>query len=124
MPSRTGAVAVGCGIAFAAVVVLVIVLVAAMVMLIDTASDSMISRDEYDAVHVGESETAVRDRLPSGESFLTAGADRKGPPRPEGAQCLVLLADQEPKSLTTDLVFRFCFQDGKLVDKQTYEVKQ
>ncbi len=122
--SRAGGIAVGCGIAFAAVVVLVIVMIAAAVMLMDTASDSMIARDEYDAVHVGESETSVRGRLPSGESFLTAGADRKGPPRPEGAQCLVLLADQQPSTLTTDLVFRFCFLDGKLVDKQAYEVKQ
>ncbi|MFE7181076.1 sensor histidine kinase [Streptomyces erythrochromogenes] len=122
--SRAGGIAVGCGIAFAAVVVLVIVMIAAAVMLMDTASDSMIARDEYDAVHVGESETSVRGRLPSGESFLTAGADRKGPPRPEGAQCLVLLADHQPSKLTTDLVFRFCFLDGKLVDKQAYEVKQ
>ncbi|MFJ1564356.1 sensor histidine kinase [Streptomyces erythrochromogenes] len=124
VPSRVGGIAVGCGIAFAAVVVLVIVMVAAAVMLMDTASDSMIARDEYDAVHVGESEKSVRGRLPSGESFLTAGADRKGPPRPEGAQCLVLLADHQPSALTTDLVFRFCFLDGKLVDKQAYEVKQ
>ncbi|MCX5585696.1 sensor histidine kinase [Streptomyces erythrochromogenes] len=124
VPSRAGGIAVGCGIAFAAVVVLVIVMVAAAVMLMDTASDSMIGRDEYDAVHVGESEKSVRGRLPSGESFLTAGAERKGPPRPEGAQCLVLLADHQPSTLTTDLVFRFCFLDGKLVDKQAYEVKQ
>ncbi|WP_234362136.1 sensor histidine kinase [Streptomyces sp. IMTB 1903] len=125
VPSRAGAVAVGCGIAVAAVVVLVIVLVAAAVMLMDTAVDSMIGRDEYDAVHVGDAETSVRDRLPGGESFLTAGADRKGPPRPEGSQCLVLLADdQSGQNLTTDLVFRFCFKDGKLVDKQAYEVKQ
>ncbi|MFJ3974530.1 sensor histidine kinase [Streptomyces sp. NPDC090021] len=125
VPSRAGGIAVGCGIAFAAVVVLVIVLVAAAVMLMDTAGDAMIGRDEYDAVHVGEAERTVRDRLPSGESFLTAGADRKGPPRPEGSECLVLLAnDQSGQSLTTDLVFRFCFKDGKLVDKQAYEVKQ
>ncbi|MFD9082332.1 sensor histidine kinase [Streptomyces erythrochromogenes] len=124
VPSRAGGIAVGCGIAFAAVVVLVIVMIAAAVMLMDTASDSMIARDEYDAVHVGESEKSVRGRLPSGESFLTAGADRKGPARPEGAQCLVLLADHQPSTLTTDLVFRFCFLDGKLVDKQAYEVKQ
>ncbi|MFE6907197.1 sensor histidine kinase [Streptomyces erythrochromogenes] len=124
VPSRAGGIAVGCGIAFAAVVVLVIVMVVAAVMLMDTASDSMIGRDEYDAVHVGESEKSVRGRLPSGGSFLTAGADRKGPLRPEGSECLVLLADDQPNTLTTDLVFRFCFLDGKLVDKQAYEVKQ
>ncbi|MEU6297174.1 sensor histidine kinase [Streptomyces erythrochromogenes] len=124
IPSRAGGIAVGCGIAFAAVVVLVIVMVVAAVMLMDTASDSMIGRDEYDAVHVGESEKSVRGRLPSGGSFLTAGAERKGPLRPEGSECLVLLADDQPNTLTTDLVFRFCFLDGKLVDKQAYEVKQ
>ncbi|MFB7169640.1 sensor histidine kinase [Streptomyces sp. NPDC056254] len=125
VPSRSGGIAVGCGIAFAAVVVLVIVVIAAALLLLDSVGDAMISRDEYDAVQVGEAEQAVRDRLPSGESFLTAGADRKGPPRPQGSECLALLADDQPNdSLTTDLVFRFCFQDGKLVDKQAYEVKQ
>ncbi|WP_030707596.1 sensor histidine kinase [Streptomyces sp. NRRL F-2580] len=122
--SRTGGVAVGCGIAFAAVVLLVIVLGAGVVLLVDSAGDAMIGRDEYDAVHVGESEQSVRDRLPSGESFMTAGAVRKGPARPPGSECLALLAEESSGSWGTDLVFRFCFQDGKLVDKQVYEVKQ
>ncbi|MFD4863922.1 sensor histidine kinase [Streptomyces sp. NPDC058412] len=122
--SRTGGVAVGCGIAFAAVVLLVIVLGAGAVLLADSAGDAMIGRDEYDAVHVGESEQSVRDRLPSGESFMTAGAVRKGPARPPGSECLALLAEEASGSWGTDLVFRFCFQDGKLVDKQVYEVKQ
>ncbi|MEU9081689.1 histidine kinase [Streptomyces sp. NPDC048357] len=122
--SRTGGVAVGCGIAFAAVVLLVIVLGAGAVLLADSAGDAMIGRDEYDAVHVGEPEQTVRDRLPSGESFMTAGAVRKGPARPPGSECLALLAEESSGSWGTDLVFRFCFQDGKLVDKQVYEVKQ
>lgn len=50
--------------------------------------------------------------------------DRKGPLRPEGASCLVLLSAEPQEELTTDTVFRFCFKDGKLVDKQVYEVKQ
>ncbi|MFB7183221.1 sensor histidine kinase [Streptomyces sp. NPDC056257] len=122
--SRTGGVAVGCGIAVAAVVLLVIVLGAGVVLLVDSAGDAMIGRDEYDAVHVGEPEQSVRDRLPSGESFMTAGAVRKGPARPPGSECLALLAEEPSGSWDTDLVFRFCFQDGKLVDKQVYEVKQ
>ncbi|MFF3678290.1 sensor histidine kinase [Streptomyces sp. NPDC002120] len=122
--SRTGGVAVGCGIAVAAVVLLVIVLGAGVVLLVDSAGDAMIGRDEYDAVQVGEPEQSVRDRLPSGESFMTAGAVRKGPARPPGSECLALLAEEPSGSWDTDLVFRFCFQDGKLVDKQVYEVKQ
>ncbi len=124
MPSRSGGLAVGCGVAFAAMVLLVVVFGAGVVLMIDSASDAMIDRDEFDAVHVGETEQAVRDRLPSGENFLTAGAARKGPPKPAGSECLALLAEDQPSGLGTDRIFRFCFQDGKLVEKQEYEVKQ
>ncbi|MCX5377240.1 sensor histidine kinase [Streptomyces sp. NBC_00091] len=121
--SRTGGVAMGCGIAVAAVVMLIIVLGAAVVMLVGSVDKAMIGKEEYDAVHVGESEQAVRTRLPNGDSILTSGMDRKGPPRPEGTECLALLSE-DSSELTTDTVFRFCFRDGKLVDKQAYEVKQ
>ncbi|MFJ3879384.1 sensor histidine kinase [Streptomyces sp. NPDC090077] len=122
--TRTGGVAMGCGIAVAALVLLVIVMGAAVVMLVGSANKAMISREDYDAVHVGESEKSVRGRLPSGDSVLTAGMDRKGPPRPEGSECLALLSTGNSEWSADDTVFRFCFKDGKLVDKQTYEVKQ
>lgn len=122
--SRTGGFALGCGIAFAAVVLLVIVIGAGMALLVGSMGDALLDQDGFDAVRVGEPEQTVRDRLPSGSSFLTAGADRKGPPRPEGSECLALLAEDQPSALGTDLIYRFCFKDGKLVDKQAYEVKQ
>ncbi|MEU9142505.1 histidine kinase [Streptomyces sp. NPDC048349] len=122
--SRAGGFALGCGIAFAAVVLLVIVLGAGMLLVVGSMGDSMLDRSGFDAVRVGEPEPAVRDRLPSGDNFLTAGADRKGPPRPEGSDCLALLAKDQPGALGTDLIYRFCFKDGRLVDKQAYEVKQ
>ncbi|MEV0410496.1 histidine kinase [Streptomyces sp. NPDC050448] len=121
--SRTGGVAMGCGIVFAAVVLLVIMAGAGMVLLMGSAGNAMISRDDYDKVRVGESEEAVRNRLPDGESFLTTGLDRKGPERPEGTRCLALLSSED-SGLATDTVFRFCFKGGKLVDKQAYEVEQ
>ncbi|MBT2404086.1 MULTISPECIES: sensor histidine kinase [unclassified Streptomyces] len=122
--SRTGGVAMGCGIAFAAVVLLVIVIGAGAVLLLGTVNDAMISRADYDEVQVGASEKEARDRLPSGDSILTMGLDAKGPARPQGSKCLALLATDQPAELGHDLVFRFCFKDGKLVDKQAYEVKQ
>ncbi|MGW5848167.1 histidine kinase [Streptomyces sp. NPDC055254] len=122
--SRAGGVGIGCGIAFAAVVVLVIALVAGVVLFVGSMGESMIGRGEFDAVGLGETEQAVRDRLPEGESILTSGMDRKGPPRPEGSHCLTLLSTEPSRELTTDTVFRFCFVDGKLVDKQAYEVEQ
>ncbi|MCF3179668.1 sensor histidine kinase [Streptomyces polychromogenes] len=121
--SRAGGVAMGCGIAVAAVVLLVIVLGAGAVLLLGSANKAMISREDYDAVHVGESEQDVRKRLPDGDSVLTSGMERKGPPQPEGADCFALLSSEDSK-LTTDTVFRFCFRDGKLVEKQAYEVEQ
>ncbi|MCX4692235.1 sensor histidine kinase [Streptomyces sp. NBC_01408] len=122
--SRTGGVVLGCGIAVAAVVFLVVVLGAVVVLMLGSVNDSMIDRADYDAVQVGESEQAVRGRLPDGDSILTSGLDRKGPQRPEGSQCLALLSEEPSKEFSTDGVFRFCFKDGKLVDKQAYVVKQ
>ncbi|MFD9405664.1 sensor histidine kinase [Streptomyces sp. NPDC059989] len=122
--SRTGGIALGCGIAFAAVVLLVIVIGAGVALLVGSVNNAMIDRAEFDEVQLGESETAVRERLPDGDSILTAGVDRKGPERPAGTTCLALLSSEDSPDLATDTVFRFCFKDGKLVDKQAYEVKQ
>ncbi|MER5773148.1 sensor histidine kinase [Streptomyces sp. NPDC002039] len=121
--SRTGGVALGCGIAVAAVVLLVIVLGAGVALLVGTANNAMISESEYDSTHVGEAEDAVRGRLPDGDSILTSGLAGKGPKQPPGTDCVALLSAEETR-LNTDTVYRFCFKDGKLVDKQTYEVKQ
>ncbi|MFD3696780.1 sensor histidine kinase [Streptomyces sp. NPDC058646] len=122
--SRTGGVVLGCGIAVAAVVLLVIVIGAGVVLMLGSVNDSMIDRSDYDAVQVGETEQAVRGRLPNGDTILVSGMDRKGPQRPEGSQCLALLSSEPSADFSTDTVFRFCFKDGKLVDKQAYEVKQ
>ncbi|MCX5405940.1 histidine kinase [Streptomyces sp. NBC_00335] len=120
---RAGGVTLGCGIAVAAVVVLLIVIGAAVALLVGSVGDAMLGKAEYDAVHVGDPEEAVRSQLPSGDSILTEGLDRKGPPRPQGSACLVFLADDDT-DLGSDSVFRFCFKDGKLVDKQAYQAKQ
>ncbi|MEV7519144.1 histidine kinase [Streptomyces sp. NPDC091371] len=122
--SRSGSVAMGCGIAFAAVVLLVIVVGIGVAVVLGSVNKSMIDRAEFDAVRVGESEELVRGRLPEGGNLLTSGMEYKGPPRPEGASCLVLLSTEPQENLNSDTVFRFCFKDGKLVDKQVYEVKQ
>ncbi|MFG2618760.1 sensor histidine kinase [Streptomyces sp. NPDC048507] len=122
--SRTGGIAMGCGIAVAALVLLLIVLGAGVALLVGSVGKAMISKEEYDAVQLGQPEKSVRDRLPDGDSVLTSGLDRKGPPRPAGTDCLFLLSSEDSSQFTNDSVFRFCFRDGKLVEKQAYEVKQ
>ncbi|MBW5482884.1 sensor histidine kinase [Streptomyces bambusae] len=119
----SGGVALGCGIAFAAVVLLLIVVVALIALLASSADNAYIAPEEYDRVHVGQSEGEVRGALPNGDSIMTSGMDRKGPVRPMGSSCLALLSSEQP-GLNKDRVFRFCFKDGKLVEKQTYEVEQ
>ncbi|WP_443065455.1 sensor histidine kinase [Streptomyces sp. NBC_00536] len=121
--SRTGGIALGCGIAVAALVVLLIVIGAGVALLVGSASDVTISKATFDAARVGEPEEAVRARLPDGGSILTEGLESKGPPTPEGSNCIALLAAGNAE-LTTDSVFRFCFKDGKLVEKQAYQAKQ
>ncbi|MER5727727.1 histidine kinase [Streptomyces sp. NPDC002138] len=120
---RTGGVALGCGIAVAALVVLLIVLGAAVALLVGSASDVTISRADFDSARLGEPEDALRGRLPSGGSILTEGLESKGPPVPEGSHCMALLAAGN-SDLNTDSVFRFCFKDGRLVEKQAYETRQ
>lgn len=122
--SRSGGIALGCGIAVAALVLLVIVIGAGVALLVGTISDSMIGRTQYDAARIGEAEDAVRGRLPDGDSIFTAGVEDKGPARLDGTSCLALLSNEGSNDLGTDTVFRFCFKDGKLVDKQVYEVEQ
>ncbi|WP_264201658.1 sensor histidine kinase [Streptomyces antimicrobicus] len=120
--SPGGGVALGCGIAFAAAVLLLIAVVALIALMASSADEAYLTREEYDRVQVGQSEKEVRKAVPSGDSIMTSGLDRKGPPKPAGASCLALLDPEDDTDLAKDRVFRFCFKDGKLVEKQTYEV--
>ncbi|MFJ9430843.1 sensor histidine kinase [Streptomyces sp. NPDC101490] len=120
--STGGSVALGCGIAFAAVVVLVVAAGFGLYFLMGSMKKGMIDPEEYDAVKVGMSEKEVRDMLPSGDTITTAGLSGKGPARPEGAECLVLMSSMVSDDFNKEPVFRFCFKDGKLTEKKSYEI--
>ncbi|MCX4824430.1 sensor histidine kinase [Streptomyces sp. NBC_01142] len=119
-----GGVAMGCGIALAAVLVLVVAGVFGLVFLVGALNKGMIEPDEYESVRVGMTEDEVRDRLPSGDTITTLGLHGKGPAKPEGSDCLVLMSTDVGDSVDTEPVFRFCFRDGKLIEKQSYEVSR
>ncbi|MFB7447937.1 sensor histidine kinase [Streptomyces sp. NPDC056194] len=123
--STGGGIAIGCGIAFAAVVLLVVAGGFAFSFLLGSVSDGMIDSAQYEAVKVGMTEKEVRDRLPSGDTIAMAGLDEGGPARPAGADCLVLASsDMGDTAYYEDPVFRFCFKDGKLIEKKSYTVEQ
>ncbi|MEU5214858.1 histidine kinase [Streptomyces sp. NPDC020807] len=122
--SRGSGIALGCGIAFAVAVLLVVAAGFGVYFLVGTFQKGMIEPRQYDAVKVGMSEREVRDALPSGDTIATIGLDVGGPARPEGADCLVLLSTETGEDFDQEPVFRFCFKDGKLIEKKSYVVEQ
>ncbi|MFI1104301.1 sensor histidine kinase [Streptomyces melanogenes] len=125
MSSRSrGGVALGCGIAFAVVVLLAVAAGVGLFFLAGSADKAMIDPVEYNDIKVGSPEREVRDRLPDGDTFMTKGLPGKGPAEPAGSSCLVLMSSELGDSVKTEPVFRFCFKDGKLIEKQSYEVER
>ncbi|WHM41311.1 histidine kinase [Streptomyces sp. BPTC-684] len=122
--SRAGGVALGCGIAFAVVVLLAVAAGVGLFFLAGSADKATIDPAEYKDIKVGSPEQQVRDRLPDGDTFLTKGLPGKGPAEPAGSSCLVLMSSELGDSIKTEPVFRFCFKDGKLIEKQSYEVER
>ncbi|GAB7044138.1 MULTISPECIES: sensor histidine kinase [Catenuloplanes] len=81
-----------------------------------TAALVVVDRDTYDTARVGRPEREVRDLLPDPEAGLTGAVGGRAVP---GADCVDYQAsplDQDG----TDRVYRFCFRDGTLVDKQEF----
>ncbi|WP_437033174.1 sensor histidine kinase [Streptomyces sp. enrichment culture] len=114
--------AIGCGVAALVGVLLLAGLVVGGVLLFREAEKSMIEPKQYDAVEVGTSEAEVRDRLPSGDSFLMDGLDKGAPPEPQGAECITYRSTEMADDWDKEPVFRFCFKDGTLIEKKSFEV--
>ncbi|WP_443062748.1 histidine kinase [Streptomyces sp. NBC_00390] len=124
LPSRGGGGTTGCGIAVAALLVLAAAGIFAVVFLVGSMSKGAIDPGQYESVQVGDPEDEVRARLPSGDTFTTTGLHGKGPKEPEGSRCLVLMSWEAGDSVESEPVFRFCFKDGKLIEKKSYEVRR
>lgn len=120
--STGSGIAIGCGIAVAALVLLLVAGGFGIFFLMGSMQKGMIDPGEYDRVKVGQSEQEVRDRLPSGDTIATTGLHGKGPEEPAGSTCLVLMSSEQGETLESEPVFRFCFKDGKLIEKKSYEV--
>jgi signal transduction histidine kinase len=119
-----GGVGLGCVISLGVLTVVLVAVVGGGFLLFDSLNEGMIDRKKFDSLKVGEPEESVRAALPSGDTFLLDGLDdRKGaPPVPEGAKCVSLIAEETGSSFEAEPVYRFCFKDGKLVEKKSYEL--
>ncbi|MGP8300736.1 sensor histidine kinase [Streptomyces inhibens] len=120
---RSTGIAIGCGAAALIALLLVIAAgVAAIFLAAGPDKAMMIEPKQYAAVKVGQSEAEVRKQLPDGAPFLTDGLERGAPPAPEGAKCFRLNSTEFGSGWDKDPVFRFCFKDGKLIEKKSFEV--
>ncbi|MFE5795357.1 sensor histidine kinase [Streptomyces sp. NPDC056503] len=123
--STGGSVALGCGIAFAALVVLLVAAGLGLYYLVGSFQDDMVTPEKYESIVVGTAEADVRASLPDSGSLAVLGVtDKGGPARPGGSDCLVVLSTEMSDEFGEDPVFRFCFKDGKLIEKKSYVVRQ
>jgi signal transduction histidine kinase len=117
MSSKKNA-ALGC--ALTAVVLVVgagVLLVWGVSKLMDEVEKGVIPASVYESARVGDAEADLREKFPEGDSLLTDGVEKDGPPLPEDAVCEHFVDDEK------DIVYRFCFRDGKLSSKESYEHK-
>ncbi|CAM5636201.1 hypothetical protein SAVIM338S_06154 [Streptomyces avidinii] len=118
MARRNGCV-IGCLVAVVVGVGLLVLLLFGVGKIADVADKTLVDPKVYEAVKAGDSETEVRGKLPSGETFVKQALKEGGPAVPAGSACAWYLSD----SGDTDTVFRFCFKDGKLAEKAEYRLK-
>ncbi|MFD3379113.1 MULTISPECIES: sensor histidine kinase [unclassified Streptomyces] len=117
--SRKKNVAIGCAVTAVVLVVGVVALgIWGVTALMDEMSKATIPPRVYESAKVGDPESAVQDKLPDEDSVLTSAWADQGPRIPKGADCRHFASD-DPDDTTT--VFRFCFRDGELVEKQTFK---
>lgn len=121
--NRSG-IAIGCGMAVLIPLLLVIAAVGiGGYILLDKAEKARIEPKQYDAVKVGQSEAEIRKQLPKENSLVTDGLEMGAPPVPKGAECLSLTSTEPSNNPDMEPVFRFCFKDGKLTEKKSFEVR-
>ncbi|WP_158894792.1 sensor histidine kinase [Amycolatopsis anabasis] len=77
-------------------------------------------RSVYDSVSVGDSEATVTEVLPEPTEPMITDLRIGAPPEPPNSTCRYYLSDEERRTTMEVFVFRFCFADNTLIEKQTY----
>ncbi|WP_240806133.1 histidine kinase [Streptomyces sp. BPSDS2] len=116
-------VAIGCAVTAVVLVAGVIGLgVWGVGVMTEEVKKADISPSVYEEAKVGDAEADIQARLPEEDSWLTSDLADQGPKLPEGATCRHFTS-KDDRGVDALTVFRFCFQDGKLVSKETYQAK-
>ncbi|MGI5505377.1 sensor histidine kinase [Lentzea sp. CA-135723] len=82
----------------------------------------VVSQENLDRIQVGQAESDVLALLPAGDEPLVADGERRSQasPEPAGARCVYHITDEQSYLAKGTRVVRFCFRDGKLVEKKIH----
>ncbi|WP_106188010.1 sensor histidine kinase [Umezawaea tangerina] len=83
---------------------------------------NVVDRAFYDSVYRGQPESEVRARLTDGAQPANSIGDlrKDSAPEPAGAVCEYRLSDEQTYTSGGQLVLRFCFAGGKVVEKNSH----
>ncbi|AWZ06321.1 MULTISPECIES: hypothetical protein [unclassified Streptomyces] len=118
MARRNGCV-IGCLVAVVLGIGLLVLLLFGIGKVADVADKTLVDPKVYEAVKVGDGESEVRAKLPSGETFVTAALKDGAPAEPADSRCSYYVSSTGD----SNTVLRFCFKDGKLAEKADYRMK-
>jgi signal transduction histidine kinase len=114
---------IGCGVTTGLVVLGIGAIVVWLAMqLVGEAERAFVSPSVYKSARVGQPEEQVQAKLPSEDSWVNEGAEDQGPPLPQRAKCRHFTSEEDrDEDWVTQL--RFCFKDGKLVEKRMFRTR-
>ncbi|WP_165521784.1 sensor histidine kinase [Micromonospora zingiberis] len=85
----------------------------------------VVDRDTYDSIHIGQSEEDVRALLPDADSAVTGTVGGQTVPDATCVDYPASILDQVgPDPDGGQKMYRFCFRDGVLVDKQEFQERR
>ncbi|MCF3182536.1 hypothetical protein IPZ70_21685 [Streptomyces polychromogenes] len=119
MAQRKGCL-IGCGVALVLGVGVLVALFLGLGKMADVAEKTLLDPKVYASVNVGDPESEVRAKLPSGETFVKAALKEGGPAEPAGSVCAWYVSSDDKAA---EDVLRLCFKDGKLAEKAQYRMK-
>ncbi|RKT73047.1 signal transduction histidine kinase [Saccharothrix variisporea] len=100
--------------------VVVLVVVAGYVWLGSQPLTKVVTPEVYERASVGDAEADVRARFPGGSSPVLSDLREGSEPEPAGASCEYFVTDEQTYTSGGIKVVRFCFADGKLVEKKIH----
>ncbi|GGU56613.1 sensor histidine kinase [Lentzea flava] len=82
----------------------------------------VVTQENLDRIREGQPEAEVMALLPAGDEPLVGDGERKSQatPEPPGARCIYHITDEQSYRDDGTRVVRFCFRDGKLVEKKIH----